>query len=148
MKIFNQNIKWLFVGAIISLIAFYIFKPQKNNRQEFEAFLLSKYSEFKHDFQHDKGKPLSFDNPEMAFFQNYLMTVDPQIHRVPTERLSKARNKAQEILHNNRSSNGLIDIQWNEVPANAGGRTRAIMFDPNDPEKKKVWAGSATGSLS
>ena len=28
-----------------------------------------------------------------------------------------------------------------------GGRTRAIMFDPNDPANKKVWAAGVTGGL-
>ena len=28
-----------------------------------------------------------------------------------------------------------------------GGRTRTAMFDPNDPNAKKVWAGSVTGGL-
>ena len=28
-----------------------------------------------------------------------------------------------------------------------GGRTRAAMFDPNNPSGKKVWAGGVTGGL-
>jgi photosystem II stability/assembly factor-like uncharacterized protein len=28
-----------------------------------------------------------------------------------------------------------------------GGRTRAIMWDPNDPQQKKIWAGGVTGGL-
>jgi hypothetical protein len=32
-------------------------------------------------------------------------------------------------------------------PRNIGGRTRTIMFDPNDPSGKKVWAGSVSGGL-
>lgn len=40
------------------------------------------------------------------------------------------------------------DIFWNERgPNNIGGRTRAIMVDPNDPTGKTVWAGSVSGGL-
>ncbi len=33
------------------------------------------------------------------------------------------------------------------VPNNVGGRTRAIMVDPNDPTHHKIWAGSIAGGL-
>lgn len=32
-------------------------------------------------------------------------------------------------------------------PTNIGGRTRAVMFDPNDADDKKVWAGGVSGGL-
>jgi len=34
-----------------------------------------------------------------------------------------------------------------EGPNNIGGRSRSIMLDPNDPTKKKIWAGSVSGGL-
>lgn len=40
------------------------------------------------------------------------------------------------------------DIVWQERgPTNVGGRTRAIMIDPNDPTGNTVWAGSVAGGL-
>ncbi|MBT8326261.1 MAG: T9SS type A sorting domain-containing protein [Bacteroidia bacterium] len=39
-------------------------------------------------------------------------------------------------------------ITWTERgPSNVGGRTRTLLFDPNDPTKRKVWAGSVSGGL-
>jgi|LGVF01.1.fsa_nt_gb hypothetical protein len=39
-------------------------------------------------------------------------------------------------------------LQWEERgPNNVGGRTRAIMFDPNDISHKKVFAGGVSGGL-
>jgi len=39
-------------------------------------------------------------------------------------------------------------LQWEERgPNNVGGRTRAIMFDPNDITHKKVFAGGVSGGL-
>ena len=40
------------------------------------------------------------------------------------------------------------DITWYERgPTNVGGRTRAIMIDPNDPTGKTIWSGSVSGGL-
>lgn len=39
-------------------------------------------------------------------------------------------------------------VTWKERgPNNVGGRTRTMMFDPNDPSGKKLWAGSVSGGL-
>ncbi|MBI1305483.1 MAG: T9SS type A sorting domain-containing protein [Bacteroidetes bacterium] len=39
-------------------------------------------------------------------------------------------------------------VKWEERgPMNVGGRTRTILFDPNDPSGKKLWAGSVSGGL-
>jgi photosystem II stability/assembly factor-like uncharacterized protein len=39
-------------------------------------------------------------------------------------------------------------IVWHERgPNNIGGRTRAVMFDPNDASNKKIWAGGVAGGL-
>lgn len=41
-----------------------------------------------------------------------------------------------------------FDVHWSERgPNNVGGRTRAIMIDPNDPTGKTIWAGSVSGGL-
>ena len=38
-------------------------------------------------------------------------------------------------------------LEWQGTNANMGGRTRALMFDPNDADGTKVWAGGVTGGL-
>ena len=87
------------------------------------------------------------DRPDLAMEQNFLMTVDPELGYVPSERLKIAYERSKET----RSMRGAIaDVAWNERgPNNIGGRTRAIMFDPNDAANgyKKVWAGGVSGGL-
>ena len=69
--------------------------------------------------------------------------MDPVLKTVPIERLFLAY-EAADISRQTRSS----AVNWTEHgPNNIGGRTRAIMFDPNDETKKKVWAGSVSGGL-
>lgn len=41
-----------------------------------------------------------------------------------------------------------FSIKWSERgPLDVGGRTRAIMIDPNDPSGQTIWAGSVSGGL-
>lgn len=89
------------------------------------------------------GKEADADNPDMAALQEYLSTMDPATGKVPRERLIRAYEQTRQ-LSNLKSSAGL---QWTGIPAEMGGRTRTIMFDPNDATHKKVWAGGITGGL-
>lgn len=85
--------------------------------------------------------------------QERLRTQDPATGTVPYERLDAARQQInrQQATTNGAPSgtNGAIpNVTWQERgPGNAGGRTRALLFDPNDATHKKVWAGSPAGGL-
>jgi uncharacterized repeat protein (TIGR01451 family) len=72
--------------------------------------------------------------------------IDPATGTVPYERLEEARRQLTERQSETNAS--IPNVIWQERgPSNAGGRTRAILFDPNDPARKKVWAGSVRGGL-
>ncbi|TAE17339.1 MAG: T9SS C-terminal target domain-containing protein [Bacteroidetes bacterium] len=87
------------------------------------------------------------DRPDLALEHEFLKTVDPNTHTVPSERLWQARQITQEKLRK-KDKAGIVGVLWNERgPNNVGGRTRALMFDPNDATNKKVWAGSVAGGL-
>ena len=41
-----------------------------------------------------------------------------------------------------------MELTWEERgPKNVGGRTRALMVDPNDPTQRKFWTGGVSGGL-
>jgi hypothetical protein len=83
------------------------------------------------------------DRPDLAAEQNYLMTRDPNTLNIPSERLIAAYDYA--LTRGNIPANR---ISWEERgPVNIGGRTRAIMWDPNDPTHRKFWAGAVSGGL-
>lgn len=83
-----------------------------------------------------------FDRPDLAQVQNFQMTKDPSLGYPPMEKLLSISKDIEKASSNRSSSN------WVERgPNNFGGRTRAIMFDPNDQENKKVWAGGVGGGL-
>jgi photosystem II stability/assembly factor-like uncharacterized protein len=73
--------------------------------------------------------------------------IDKKTGKIPVEDLRQARLKAN--YKNLQSTNAAIpNVNWYERgPSNIGGRVRPIVFDPNDPLKKKVWAGGASGGL-
>jgi hypothetical protein len=85
------------------------------------------------------------DNPAERFNFENIKTMDPLTGKVPYDELEKARG----LMNNYFSVMAQIPgIEWKERgPNNIGGRTRALMFDPNDTAKKKVWAGGVAGGL-
>ncbi|MBE0573110.1 MAG: hypothetical protein IH618_16320, partial [Ignavibacteriaceae bacterium] len=75
--------------------------------------------------------------------QQYLMTRDPKTGEVPDH----LAFEEYERIRNLKMVDPL-DIIWEERgPLNVGGRTRAIMWDPNDPIHRKFWAGGVSGGL-
>ncbi len=85
------------------------------------------------------------DGPDLAAELDFMKTMDPALGAVPHERLIKANQEVDKELKNRA---GITGFTWVERgPTNVGGRTRALMFDPNDPTHKKVWAGGSGGGL-
>ena len=85
---------------------------------------------------------------EDRFAQELEMTIDPALGYVPRKALMQARREMQRQLAELSDRAAIPNIQWQERgPNNIGGRTRGVMFDPNDATAKKVWSGSVGGGL-
>ncbi|MDX2306215.1 MAG: T9SS type A sorting domain-containing protein [Microscillaceae bacterium] len=85
------------------------------------------------------------DRPDLGWEQDYLRTLDPQLGLVPFERKLKT---LQAVSRQIKSKAAIGNVTWQERgPNNVGGRTRALLFDPTDPSRKKVWAGGVQGGL-
>jgi hypothetical protein len=98
------------------------------------------------------GTPLQ-DRMDLAMQQEFDLTHDPATNSIPTERLLVASDYAEQN-HNdnfaldNQTRAAIPNVTWTERgPNNIGGRTRAIMVDPNDATKKTVWTAGAGGGL-
>ncbi|SOE23044.1 hypothetical protein SAMN06298216_3436 [Spirosomataceae bacterium TFI 002] len=75
----------------------------------------------------------------------YNMTKDPKTGLVPRDELEKSRGLMSKMI---QLMGAVPNVSWVERgPNDVGGRTRAIMWDPNDPTTKKVWAGGVSGGL-
>ncbi|MBL6448486.1 T9SS type A sorting domain-containing protein [Fulvivirga sp. 29W222] len=89
------------------------------------------------------------DRIDLAMRQEFDMTRDPKLEYIPKARLKKAQEFRESKIRKARNSQAKISgVTWTERgPDNVGGRTRALMWDPNDAGNTKVWAGSVTGGL-
>ena len=142
--------KWykaLATTAIVGTLGIYVWnESQPSERQQFESFLENHpYNNIELSDEEIEKLPKK-DRPDLAFMQDFLRTLDPALGRPAPERLYpiiKSLNDAQ-----NNASNKTTTITWEERgPTNVGGRTRGIMFDPNDSTGMKVWAGGVAGGL-
>ena len=148
----NKVVFWLYAVAGVTLIILtlqlnLVGKVEKAvTRIDFEEFINQQLEKYMAGAQAASENEIKADNPDMAAMQDYLMTVDPELKRVPKERLKTAYEltKKMEAEKAYKSSNGL---QWEGTLSNLGGRTRALMWDPNDANGSKVWAGGVTGGL-
>jgi photosystem II stability/assembly factor-like uncharacterized protein len=128
--------------AFISAGWFFV-KAQKSQRDQFESFLKKEYKKVPR-YKKEENKEPAADQPEMEAIREYFMTLDPNTRTIPRERLLNAYEQTR-FLENTKSSP--LPLQWQGYESDMGGRTRMIMFDPNDAIHKKVWAGSVTGGL-
>ncbi len=87
------------------------------------------------------------DRMDLAMKQEVEMTRDPALGYVPRERLLQTQAYTKRLQQAN-SRAALLGVQWTEMgPKNVGGRTRAILVDPNDLTQKSVFAAGVAGGL-
>jgi PKD repeat protein len=84
---------------------------------------------------------------DLAFALEFEKTKDPATGTVPKERLLAAKAYADQLRASNKV-NVALAVDWVERgPTNVGGRTRAILIDPNDVTGNTVFVGSVGGGL-
>ncbi len=88
------------------------------------------------------------DRIDLAMAQEVEMTRDPFLGYVPKEQLWEAYRYAERLRKDPGTRAALSNVVWRERgPNHQGGRTRAIMVDPNDPTGHTVWAAGVGGGL-
>ena len=90
--------------------------------------------------------------PNKYFESEWELTMSPTLGRPTPENLAVIRKgiieERQRLLSSGRVPGDAVDNSWVERgPTNVGGRTRAIMFDPNDATRETVFAGGVSGGL-
>ncbi len=135
----------IIVSLVIAGVGMRIGETRKTTgkREKYESYLLSLQKNAPPAKQQKNEKDKPADQPEIAAFHEFLMTFDPATGVVPRERLVTAYQQTRLMRRSEKSP----AILWQGYASNMGGRTRAIMYDPNDSSHKKVWAGGVTGGL-
>ncbi len=90
-----------------------------------------------------KGLPPNAYNEQL-----WELTMDPNTGRPMPERVYKLQDELRSQRALQRGGGGDGFSAWvDRGPNNIGGRTRGIMFDPNDSENDRVFAGGVSGGL-
>ncbi len=115
------------------------------DRNKYAEFLKShSYANRKYVSIEDLKKISKRDRPDLAFEQDFLKTIDPHTKKLHKDRLLKAISESKKNRYNKRT----VTFNWeSRGPKKVAGRTRAIMFDPNDVTNKKVYAGGVGGGI-
>jgi hypothetical protein len=120
-------------------------------RKKHEQFL--KNSPFKKTLKLSEDERMELGLPPNKYFEmEWELTMNPETGRPDVEKLALVRKLLQierkQDLENGRTPGDAADNNWVERgPNNVGGRTRAVMFDPNDPTNETVFAGGVSGGL-
>jgi len=133
----------LFLATGITVLVFFNSETEVDKRITYEEFLHNSFLDIPDPKVNIKEIPKA-DRPDVAAIQNYFQTLDPQLGYVPLKRQYAAYQETKKITASGLKNSG---IQWNGTRAEMGGRTRAIMFDPNDIQNKSVFAAGVTGGL-
>ena len=84
--------------------------------------------------------------PNAYFEQEYLNEINPSTGRTHPENVFELQDQLN--LYNARVPGESPENPWIERgPNNVGGRTRALLFDPNDETNRRVFAGGVSGGL-
>ena len=127
------------------------FVGTEDSRTQYEAFLKEHpyYKSRSTSSERDaaEGEEKKRDRPDLRMQQEFLMTMDPELKRPTPEKLP-AIMAAAKNARTYGTLPGESTAPWVERgPNNVGGRTRALMWDPNDATGKKVWAAGVSGGL-
>lgn len=139
--------KYLFSFIAIIAIGVLVFKYQDNDaRDEYANAINKELKAFQKRLPEEASDEKALGQPDMAALQEYYQVMDPVEKRVPQERLVKALKETKAIQETS-SFKSSQELEWENIPSNMGGRTRALMWDPNSNSGNKVWAGSITGGI-
>lgn len=146
--------KLLFVlSVVLVLVAGTVLVKKYLDRQEIKT-LQKKHAAFLENSPFNKTKDLSKKErkalglpPNAYFEQMWRLKMDPSLGRPASERLFELQNSLRKDFFS-RVPGDASDNNWiSRGPTNVGGRTRAIMFDPNDATNRRVFAGGVSGGL-
>ena len=140
---YSRIVRSFFGLAVIGIVAVLYFFNKQDYSPDFNHKIEDVF------INNSKGKN---KNPLEAWKQDYELTKNPQTGRPEPEKLIPIQRELQKYLEASKGApiapGSSASNEWASLgPVKQGGRTRAVMFDPNDSEKKKVWAGGVTGGL-
>jgi hypothetical protein len=146
--------KITFFIIIIIAVGAVLFSLNGNDKENEIDKLRQQHAEFLKNHPYNKTLSLTKSErkklgipPNKYFEEQYLLEMNPATGRAEFEKKFALQN---ELLKNNLQKNvpGTDTNAWEERgPNNVPGRSRAMLFDPNDATGKRVFAGGVSGGL-
>jgi len=149
-----MKLKIIFTFLLLGLIS-YVFIPsqkvEKNELKKIHATHL-KNSPFKETLTLSKKERKAIAVPPNKYLEReWELNMDPLLGYPTPEKLAyiqKQLNEEALLNETTRSVPGDVNNFWVERgPNNIGGRTKALLFDPNDATNETVFAGGVSGGL-
>ncbi len=156
----RRFIRPLILGFSLITLSVYLLNPSKkqeikqhNNKQEI-VNLRKKHAEylknspFKETLKLSKRERKAQGLPPNRYFeQMWELTINPNSGKTHPENIYKLQKQLKQKF-SKRAPGDDINNPWVERgPNDIGGRTRAILFDPNDATNRRVYAGGVSGGL-
>ncbi|MFD1062503.1 immunoglobulin-like domain-containing protein [Winogradskyella litorisediminis] len=152
----TKNLRFLIGGITVMLLAIgtftYVSKTQEINltleEQRAAHAKIVANSPFKETLTWDKKKRKQAGLPPNRYFeQMWELSINPATGKLDNDELNVIRESLRAERQAQRNP-GEVGNAWEERgPNDIGGRTRVIMFDPNDSSNNTVYAGGVSGGL-
>jgi hypothetical protein len=149
-----MNKKLLLSISIVLLVAVAFIYSMTTKQTETDK-LREKHATFLKNHAFNKTMDLSKKDrkaqglpPNAYFEQEYLNEIDPSTGRTNKRELLQLQEQLNSERSAQRAPGDAADNAWVERgPDNVGGRTRVVLFDPNDASQETVYAGGVSGGL-
>lgn len=116
-------------------------------REQYANYL--KNSPFKKTLKLSKAERKALGIPPNKYYEReWELTMNPATGKPEPNKIYEIQKRLKDKTIAQRMPGDAADNAWvDRGPNNVGGRTRVVLFDPNDTENKKVYAGGVSGGL-
>lgn len=116
-------------------------------RQQYAEFL--KNSPFKKTLKLSKSERKAIQLPPNKYYEReWELTMNPATGKPEPHKVLALQKRLHDKSLASRVPGDAVDNAWEDRgPNNVGGRTRVVLFDPNDATNKRVFAGGVSGGL-
>ncbi|MFK5959453.1 MAG: proprotein convertase P-domain-containing protein [Lutibacter sp.] len=119
----------------------------KEKREQYAKYLEN--SPFKKTLKLTKEQRKSQGLPPNKYYEReWELTMNPATGKPEPYKVLSLQKRLHDKSLASRAPGDAVDNAWEERgPNNVGGRTRVVLFDPNDVTNKRVFAGGVSGGL-
>ncbi len=148
----KNRILFISIAVVIGAVLYIQLKSDSTTKLKEKHASFLKNSPFKETLNLSKKERKALGIPPNKYLERqWELTMNPALGRPTPEKLHEIQaqiDKEKTEADNQRSVPGDESNFWEERgPNNVGGRTKALLFDPNDATNETVFAGGISGGL-